>query len=297
MDNFNNKTIEDGFEGEQFVVLSEPDLLRCSSHPISGKLYPLTFGCYPSAPSHKVHRAEGKRGWSLHYCLHGKGSLELDGKSFAISEGSAFVFPPFTGHTYESDLKHPWSVFWLRFEGSLAEHYTSLLGTTLDKPVVYMPKAKNLFRLYQQLYAARKMYYSDIDLIELSNILGLLLTETLRAIRPLSLKDSSNAEQIQKSIRFMENNIHRRCTLDDFISVAGMSARHYSRQFLTLMGVSPMHYFLQMKINDANHKLQHTTLSITEIANSLGYSDPLYFSKTFRKAQGISPSECRKEQT
>ena len=296
MDNLNHKTLEDGFEGEQFIVLSETDLLRCSTHPVTSQLYPLTFGYFPSAPSHRVYRKEGKRGWSLTYCLHGKGVLELEGKTFVISEGCAFVIPPFTEHTYEADHKQPWSTFWVRFEGRLAEHYVDLIGATLGKPVTHMPKAKNLFRTYQQLYAARKKYYGDIDLIELSNILGLLLTEARRAIIPLSSKQLSCVEQIQKSISFMEKNIHRSCNLQDFISAASMSPRHYSRQFHVYTGVSPMNYFLQMKINDASHKLQHTELSIEQIAKSLGYTDPLYFSRTFRKAQDISPSQYRKEQ-
>ena len=140
------------------------------------------------------------------------------------------------------------------------------------------------------------MYYSDLDLVELSHLLGMLLTQAARTIKPLSSKQLSSNDQIRKSIRFMEKNLHRNCSLEDFTSVASMSARHYSRQFNALTGVSPMNYFLQMKINDAGHKLQDTELSIDQIAQSLGYTDPLYFSRIFRKFQAVSPSAYRKEQ-
>jgi len=296
MNNTNNKPFEEGFEGQQFILLSEADLLRCSAHPIVSQLYPLTFGYYPSAPSHRVHREEGKRGWSLHYCLHGKGKLKLAGKTFSINEGMAFILPPFEKHTYETDRKHPWSTVWVRFEGYTAKQYIDLLGATLAKPTLHIPDVKNLLHSYQQLYAERRMYYSVLDLIGISHFLGLFLTQAARKLKPLSARQLSSDEQIQKSIRFMEKNIHRDCRLDDFVASSGMSARNYSRRFRTLTGISPMNYFIQMKLNEAGHKLQSTALTIEQIAESLGYTDPLYFSRIFRKTQGISPSTYRREQ-
>ena len=288
-------TMEDGFEGEQFILLSQSDRLRCAAHPVASQLHPLTFGYYPSAPGHRVHRKEGKRGWSFHYCLSGKGTFELEGKTFAIGSGSAFVIPSGTEHTYETDHKHPWSYFWVRFEGHLAEQYIALLGATIDSPVLYMPEAQRLFQIYQQLYAARRMYYNELDLVELSHLLGLLLMQAARTIKPLSSRQLSSNDQIRKSIRFMEKNPHHNCSLEDLISIAGMSARNYSRQFRALTGVAPINYFVQMKINDAGHKLKYTELPIDQIAQSLGYTDPLYFSRAFRKSQGVAPSAYRKE--
>jgi len=293
----NSKHLEDGFEGEQFFVLSETDRLRCAEHPITSQLYPLTFGYFPSAPGHRVHRKEGKRGCTLIYVLKGRGTLELYGQIFSVSAKTAFVIPDFMGHTYEADSIHPWSTLWVRFEGRLEAAYLKLLGTTPENPLLYMPNAVGLFERYRALYASRKMFYQDRDLVELSNTLGLFLTEAVKCIRPLGANRLSNDEKIQKSIRFMKDNIHRNCTLKELSTAAGMSERHYSRAFRSVTGVSPAHYFLQMKINEAILKLQSTELPVNLIAKSLGYEDPLYFSRLFHKAQSVSPSQYRQRKS
>lgn len=293
MKKLKQKLKEDGFESEQFITLSETDRLRCAAHPVVSQLYPLTFGHFPIAPGHRVHRAAGKRGCMLIYVLSGKGTLALGENMFTLSKGNTFVIPSFTGHTYQADPLHPWSILWVRFEGHMVPHYVGLLGTTLENPVVYMPNEKNLFNTYKSLYSAHKMFYSDLDLIMLSNLLGLFLTAVAKELRPMHSKPLSALEQIQQSMRFMEQNIHRNCTLEELTAAAGMSERHYCRQFQALTGFSPIHYFQQMKINEALHKLRKTTIPIGTIALELGYSDPLYFSRLFHKAQGLSPSEYR----
>jgi len=144
------KHIEDGFEGQQFVVLSETDRLRCAAHPVASHVYPLTFGYYPSAPGHRVHRREGKRGCTLICVLDGEGSLELDGQLFSISKNSVFVIPAYAGHTYEADGLYPWSTIWVRFEGRMEEHYRQLLGATLADPVLCMPQPGALSECLQE---------------------------------------------------------------------------------------------------------------------------------------------------
>jgi len=138
------------------------------------------------------------------------------------------------------------------------------------------------------------MFYREIDLIELSNTLGLFLTEAVKAIRPKGSEPLSAMERVWKSIHFMEQNIHRNCNLKEFATAANLSERHYNRKFLSVTGVSPIHYFQQMKINEALHKLRYTDLPVDRIAQSLGYTDPLYFSRIFKKLQGMPPSQCRK---
>lgn len=292
-----SKRREDGFEGEQFVVLSERDRLRCAAHPIASQLYPLTFGYQPSAPGHLVHRKVGKRGCSFLFVLKGKGTLELGGKTFSVKHNNAFIIPSFTGHTYEADSQNPWSTLWVRFEGGLEENYRKLLGATLDHPLLYLPNAVILFERYRALYASRKLFYQDLDLIELSNTLGLFLTEAIKCIRPEGAHRLSNDEKIQKSIRFMKDNMHRTCTLKELAATAGLSERHYSRAFHSITGVSPAYFLLDIKINEAILKLQSTDLPINLIAKSLGYEDPLYFSRFFHKTQGVSPSQYRQRKS
>ena len=56
-----------------------------------------------------------------------------------------------------------------------------------------------------------------------------------------------------------------------------------------------MQYIVSLRIANAQMLLETTSYSITEIGNIVGYDNPLYFSRIFRKQKGVSPSEYRKQ--
>ena len=60
--------------------------------------------------------------------------------------------------------------------------------------------------------------------------------------------------------------------------------------FIKHLGLSPNDYLTQYRINRACSLLRNSKLTISNIANSVGYDDPLYFSRVFKKVKGVSPS-------
>ena len=59
------------------------------------------------------------------------------------------------------------------------------------------------------------------------------------------------------------------------------------------MKVTPMQYILQLRISVAKNYLESSNKNITEIADAVGYDNPLYFSRLFTKYTGMSPKEYR----
>jgi len=182
---------------------------------------------------------------------------------------------------------------WVRFEGELAGAYCQMLGLTADQPVLYAPNTKAIFSQYQHLYAARKTYYSDLDLVELGLRLAGVLTALKAESRPVSARQLSVEERVLQTIEYMEKNIHRSCSLEELADISCLSRTHYCRQFRALTGVAPMGHFLHMKINEAICMLLYTDMKVEQIARSLGYDDPFYFSRLFKKTQGESPTRYR----
>ena len=74
----------------------------------------------------------------------------------------------------------------------------------------------------------------------------------------------------------------------------GVSEDYLGRIFLQELGLSPMEYLNRYRIKEAKVLLNHTCASITEIADQVGFDDPAYFSRAFRKQVGISPRAYRK---
>jgi ABC-type sugar transport system ATPase subunit len=85
----------------------------------------------------------------------------------------------------------------------------------------------------------------------------------------------------------------------DFRAIAGsvfMSYDNFRRKFKNQTGLSPNQYFIKLKVEKAKELLLFTDLEIKEIAESLGFSDPYYFSRVFKEWEGSSPVKFRKEE-
>ena len=72
-----------------------------------------------------------------------------------------------------------------------------------------------------------------------------------------------------------------------------MHSRSARSLFKQKTGYAPIDYFIQMKMQKASQQLDFTDHSVKDIAMSMGFDDPYYFSKRFRKIIGLSPKQYR----
>jgi transcriptional regulator GlxA family with amidase domain len=88
--------------------------------------------------------------------------------------------------------------------------------------------------------------------------------------------------------------LNRKIAVSELSRSVGVSDTQLFRLFRTHLKDSPLTYFNTMKIKRAGELLRHTLIPVKEIAFSLGYEEPAYFTNQFRKILGISPREYRK---
>ena len=74
-----------------------------------------------------------------------------------------------------------------------------------------------------------------------------------------------------------------------------MSVSWFIRNFREYTGSTPTQYILSLRISNAQSLLENTSCNITEIAEIVGYDNPLYFSRLFKKQSGMSPSAFRRQ--
>ena len=97
----------------------------------------------------------------------------------------------------------------------------------------------------------------------------------------------------REAISFMRRNVASRITVSDIASHLYLSPSHLSHVFKDETGVSLMDYMTAIRIEESKHLLTDAHLSITDVAMALGFNDSSYFSRCFKKQEGISPSEYR----
>lgn len=101
-------------------------------------------------------------------------------------------------------------------------------------------------------------------------------------------------EEIDVAINYFNEHYNEDISIEEYAACRHMSTSWFIRNFKKYTGSTPMHYILSIRISNAESLLEATEYNVTEISNIVGYGNPLYFSRIFKKMKGISPTEYRK---
>ncbi|HEX7177004.1 MAG TPA: helix-turn-helix domain-containing protein [Pyrinomonadaceae bacterium] len=99
--------------------------------------------------------------------------------------------------------------------------------------------------------------------------------------------------RIRRAVELMHAHLDRDLPLEELAGAAYLSPFHFSRLFKKLTGAAPHAYLASLRNARAQTLLAETDLSVTEVAERVGYSSSSHFSKAFRQATGLSPRAFR----
>jgi AraC-like DNA-binding protein len=102
--------------------------------------------------------------------------------------------------------------------------------------------------------------------------------------------------RIEQSITYMREHLNRPLEVATLAAVANISQSHFFALFKRRTGCAPMDYFTRLRMQQACRLLNGTSASVKEVAATLGYEDPFYFSRVFKLFNRVSPSEYRASQ-
>jgi YesN/AraC family two-component response regulator len=141
----------------------------------------------------------------------------------------------------------------------------------------------------KRLDHAQVVFQSKDILSENETAAGLqrLLLDDDRLPQPTSLL-------VKQTIAYLQQNYAQRLTRQQMAKAVGVSEDYLGRIFQQELGLSPMEYLNRYRIKEAKVLLSQTCASITDIAAQVGFDDPAYFSRAFRKQVGFSPRAYRK---
>lgn len=107
-------------------------------------------------------------------------------------------------------------------------------------------------------------------------------------------QQAPGSSQLSDALGYIRANYMRNLTLDDVAAHAHVSSYYLSHLFRERLGVTFVEYVTSVRMETAKNYLIHTRLSVAVIAERLGYDDPGYFGKVFRKYAGVTPLAYRR---
>jgi AraC family transcriptional regulator len=103
------------------------------------------------------------------------------------------------------------------------------------------------------------------------------------------------SQQLERARAALLDQLSTDPSLTQLDGTAGLSNYHFARAFKASTGLPPHRYLVQLRIDRARILLETTNLPITEIAAQVGYDDPGYLSRLFRRQFGTTPAKYRRD--
>lgn len=103
-------------------------------------------------------------------------------------------------------------------------------------------------------------------------------------------RNESSREMVEQSIEYIKIHYMEPFTIPELAEQYGLNSKQFAYLFRKYMGMGPNEYLIDHRMQHAKELLCTTTFSVAEISACVGYSDPYYFSKLFKKRTGSSPS-------
>ncbi|WEK54705.1 MAG: AraC family transcriptional regulator [Candidatus Cohnella colombiensis] len=285
----------DGFQSEKIVVLPPYILNEIILHPLISPLFITDIGYYPRAMNHFRERKEGCDSHILIYCIGGEGTVTIDQKQpLRLTERTMVILPAGIPHCYGADLNDPWSIFWFHLSGDASAAFLHSLNL-LDNPMQLSAGDEEKFvTLFHQCYdILLTKPYSIPHHVHVSQTVRYLLS--LLGLNPSRKQEERQQQYIEQAIQYMREQLAQSLTLEELTTHTQVSKQHLNALFKLSTGFAPIDYYHRMKIQRAAQLLDLTELSIKEICHSLGFKDPYYFSRMFKKIIGVSPSRYRSQ--
>ena len=266
---------------------------RVQANQVLKDLHICSIGYYPKAKDHYTYRKKGLPENFLFYCVDGHGRYQVGDQHHEVGPNEFFILPQNVEHSYGSNPDHPWSIYWIHFGGESLPGLNKAQAFQKHFKPFYIKDNGDIISLFVKIYKTLELGYS-IDNLQFANMsLSYFLTLFVYNSRHYAATDSEKKDCVDSAILFMKENINENISLNNLSGQYNYSVSRFSNLFKQKTGYAPIDYFLQLKMQKACQHLDFTERSIKDIAFSMGFDDPYYFSKRFRAIIGMSPKKYR----
>lgn len=242
-----------------------------------------------AGPSHTL-RPEGRQDYQILFVEGGEVSMWTPDGEVLLSAGDMILLAPHVRHDYRyrPGCDAMWIHFTGRGAGELLEQYE------ICPFVRYRIADTGHFRMLAEKiireYRLRQAGFEQISCAYLVQV----LTLAKRRIDAAAEERPAGPPDLSPALEDMQTEFAKNREIADYAKMCSISSSYFISRFTKEYGIPPYRYLTEIRISQAKHLLLETGISISEIARSIGYSDPFCFSRIFRKYTGISPSEFRK---
>ncbi len=234
----------------------------------------------------RIFRPKGRVDMFLCFVKSGDLSAVIDGTPTLIKEGEALMFLKDDPQDYTHIPSPNSETFWVHFCGTAAAEIIKKAGITTSGKLLPVSPAET-----ERLFRATIKHHLSSDTL---SALGYLLRLVSSVSPTKETAEKEGVRLIRKEAESIAVNFFKEINLDEAAARCHLSRTRFNHLFTKVVGVSPRKMQTTLRLERARELLAYSDLTIAEISEQCGYSDPLYFSRVFTKNCLVSPSEFRK---
>lgn len=262
--------------------------------PAAAKTYPANKE-HPSSYSLTWKSGRVLKEFQLVYITAGNGVFESSQVPLRnIDGGTCFLLYPGTWHRYKPLETSGWTEYWIGFKGYYPEQLMRKGFFQEDKPVIDLGIDEEVLILFQKLFMAVDQAQPGYP-----QVMSAMLMEIFARIHTRTYYDVQHTGQdgnlVVRAKFLMREAIEESNNIEDIIKDLPVSYSKFRKVFKQVTGESPNQYYLNLRLKKAMTLLDATHLSVNEIAYQTGFESVFYFSKLFKKKNGLSPSAWREQ--
>lgn len=229
------------------------------------------------------------------FVFEGSGKTVIDGKVYTIKKGDIIIYNPNTKHEESTSAEVGLEMGFFGITNFKINDFPSdYLISSEAVPVIHTGKDEDKLAFYfKQLIEEIRGEEKYSELI-VKHLTMLILIDILRMTNISEAKFVTNAI-FNNIYKYINKNFASISSLDEICEELHVTKYYISHVFKKYMGKPPMQYITAKKIDYAKKLLQETDLSAIKIGEKCGYSDHAMFFKAFKRTEGITPIEFRKE--
>ena len=248
---------------------------------------------HPRLPTHRPRR---RLDFQILYIASGKVHFYFDNSETdtVVSAGNMVLYRPNEPERYVYFGTDQTEVFWVHFTGGNVKNILRGYGIQDNMRIINTGTSPEYTRLFKQMIQELQRCQTDYK-----DLLVLLLQQLFISIhrqitKEHKLKNEYLDSEMEIAMQYFNDHYNAEINIEEYAASRGMSVSWFIRNFKLYTNTTPMQYIVSLRIANAQMLLETTNYNVTEIGNIVGYDNPLYFSRIFRKQKGISPSEYRK---
>lgn len=231
------------------------------------------------------YNKKNRNACDLVYLCSGESITYFDGKKIHRKENSVMFLPKKQNGEHFVKTIHPTEYIDIIFNTEPPlDAEAAMLNCKSDKEI------GKLFEKIYNTWVGKKDNYHYICMATLYELIVLLRR------KEKNYTSKSKQDKIQKGVDYL-HTVYFEKDIDYSLpsELCNMSYSYFKRLFLKIYGIPPVQYVAQLKLNCAKELLTSGMYTVSDVASRVGYHDVYYFSKSFKKNFGITPSEFIKK--